>query len=50
MRKEISYYHYHESGLGGVFVARSVFLGMAGKDGFCLEEAGWELRMISFLV
>lgn len=48
MRKVISYYRllilYPESGLEGVFMARSVFLWMGGKDGFCYEEAGWELR------
>lgn len=44
MRKVISYYRllilYPESGLEGVFMARSVFLWMGGKDGFCYEEAG----------
>lgn len=50
MRKEISYYRYPESGLEGVFMARSAFLGTGGEDDFRPEEAGWELSKIPFFV
>lgn len=47
MRREMPYYRllilYPEAGLEGVFMATSTFLGMGGKDGFRLEEAGWEV-------
>lgn len=55
MKKEISCYCLlilcHElSGLEGVSMSRSEFLGMGGKDGFAMEkrDGGWERFLAVF--